>query len=109
MQANQLDRYVDRATGKIGGAKRGVEVHNYRENYVAATNSFDNWCSDVMPNNWQHDRRLLLKAEPQVGKTGQSIIIPVMCIPSRLVLQQRLLCRCLHCLPAAPEKGTELH
>ena len=105
MQAGQLDRFVDRAKG-IKGAKRGLEVHNYRENYTAGTTSYDNWGSSMEPVGWQQQRRLLLKAEPQVGKTGQSLCNAVMCIPCKLVLQQMMLYRCLHCLPAAPEKGT---
>ena len=74
MQAGQLDRFVDRAKDRIKGAKRGVEVHHYRVNYTAATTSYDNWGCNERPANWLNKRRLLLKAEPQVGKTGQSII-----------------------------------
>ena len=109
MQAGQLDRFVDRAKGKIKGAKRGLEVHNYRANYNAGTTSYDYLGSNVMPDYWKHQRRLLLKAEPQVGKTGQSITLLLCAYHPCLRSTYKMLCRCLHCLPTASEKGTQLH
>ena len=92
MQAGQLDRFVDRAKGKIKGAKRGLEVHDYRANYTAGTTSYDYLGSNVMPDDWQHQRRLLLKAEPQVDKTGQSMTSFDACIPSLHAVQNMRCC-----------------
>ncbi len=61
MQASKLDRYMQR---KTKGKLQGSAIHNYRLNFKPTLDSYDHGNKDV------HRRRLLLKAEPQSGKTG---------------------------------------
>lgn len=61
VQASKLDRYMQRnSKGKL----QGSAVHNYRANFRPTPDSYDYKNEDF------HMRRLLLKAEPQSGKTG---------------------------------------
>lgn len=61
VQASKLDRYMQRnSKGKLPGSA----IHNYRANFRPTPDSYDSG------NRSFHMRRLLLKAEPQSGKTG---------------------------------------
>ena len=61
LQASKLDRYMQRSTkGKL----QGSAIHEYRRNFRPTPDSYD------YGNKETHPRRLLLKAEPQSGKTG---------------------------------------
>lgn len=61
VQASKLDRYMQRNTkGKL----QGSAIHEYRSKFKPTSDSYD------YDNKEFHWRRLLLKAEPQSGKTG---------------------------------------
>lgn len=64
MQASKLDRYMQR---KPPSRKKlqGMAIHDYRDNFKATSESYD------ADNRTKHITRLLLKAEPQSGKTGK--------------------------------------
>lgn len=64
LQASKLDRYLQIAARNK--RLQGSEIHNYRENYKPTTDSYD------AQNSSKHTLRLLLKAEPQSGKTGDN-------------------------------------
>ena len=77
MQAGQLDRYM-----KLGNKKKlsSEELHQYRQ-FFAAVDSFDAKVSETPwdphdPDHWklQKHTRLLLRAEPQIGKTGEECL-----------------------------------
>lgn len=61
MQPSKLDRYMQR---KGKGKLQGFALHDYRANFKPTKDSYD------FDNKSVHSRRLLLKAEPQSGKTG---------------------------------------
>lgn len=62
VQASKLDRYMQRnSKGKL----QGTAVHRYRDSFRPTPDSYDHG------NKSFHMRRLLLKAEPQSGKTGK--------------------------------------
>ena len=61
MQPSKIDRYMQR---KGRGKLQGAAVHNSRQHFKPTPDSYDH------NNNSFHMRRLLLKAEPQSGKTG---------------------------------------
>ena len=61
VQASKLDRYMQRnSKGKL----QGSAIHEYRAKFKPSSDSYDH------DNKEFHWRRLLLKAEPQSGKTG---------------------------------------
>jgi len=63
-QASKLDRYMQRTTkGKL----QGSAVHDYRQYFKPTSDSYD--CGNLE----KHSRRMLLKAEPQSGKTGKAV------------------------------------
>ena len=63
-QASKLDRYLQIAARNK--RLQGSGIHNYRENYKPTIDSYD------AQNSSKHTLRLLLKAEPQSGKTGDN-------------------------------------
>lgn len=63
VQASKLDRYMQRnSKGKL----QGSAIHEYRAKFKPTSDSYD------YDNKEFHWRRLLLKAEPQSGKTGNA-------------------------------------
>jgi len=66
LQPHKLDRFMQRVSRQ---KLQGSALHNYREHFKPTPDSYDH------DNDHQHATRLLLKAEPQSGKTGTSSFV----------------------------------
>lgn len=72
MQAGKVDKFMSYVKPRL----RGSAVHNYRDEAKAANNHYDT--KRHSPH--IHDNRLLLKAQPQQGKTGMQCLQHQQCI-----------------------------
>ena len=64
MQAGKVDKFMSYVKPRL----RGSAVHNYRDEARAANNHYD--CHTKRPPHHIQQNRLLLRAQPQQGKTG---------------------------------------